>query len=595
MTVKSPTFQTTRWSLAELYPGHASPEIQAAFDSLEARTAAFESRRAELNPEITQPTFLSFIDQIEAATRELYHVYGFANLWFHEDTQNQAAQSFLARVQQTSANQQNRTLFFSLWWKDLDDPNTERLLSGSGEFRYWLEEMRHFKPHTLTEAEEKIVNIKDLTGSTALQTLYDTITNRYKFQLEVDGERKEFTRDGLMQHVYSPNPDLRERAYHELYRVFTQDGPILGQIYQTLVRDWRNENIDLRNFASPIAVRNLANDIPDAVVDTLIDVTRRNAPLFQRFFSLKAAWLGMKKLRRIDIYAPVVQSSKAFAYEEAVDLILAAFDDFEPDLAAMARRVFDQGHMDSELRPGKSSGAFCATVDPALTPWVLMNFSAKARDVATLAHELGHAVHGMLTAGLPSLTFHPSLPLAETASTFAERLLIDRLLAQETDAEVRRDLLFRQMDDAFATVVRQIFFAAFEREAHLKVNAGASVDDLAELYWETLHEQFGEALEIDEIFKWEWIMVPHIYHVPFYVYAYAFGQLLVLALYQQYKREGQGFKPRYLKILAAGGSAAPAEILAQAGVDIQAPGFWQGGFDVLAEALTALEALPLPG
>jgi oligoendopeptidase F len=216
-----------------------------------------------------------------------------------------------------------------------------------------------------------------------------------------------------------------------------------------------------------------------------------------------------------------------------------------------------------------------------MTPWVLTNYQGRPRDVATLAHELGHAIHAMLAADHSVLTFHASLPLAETASTFGEILLIDRLLAEEGDEAVRRDVLFYQVDDYYATILRQAFFALFERQAHHVVEQGASVDDLSEAYMDNLHTQFGDAVALSDEFRWEWIAIPHIYQVPFYVYAYAFGQLLVLSLYQQYQSEGDAFKPRYLDILAAGGSEAPARILADAGIDIHRADFWQGGFDVI--------------
>lgn len=589
-----PTFALSSWSLADLFPGHDSPEMKAAFEVLEAYAAAFEGIRGELVPEISAARFLELLGQMEESTRIAYRVYAYSQLWFTENTQNQTAQTFVAQVQQLMANLQNRTLFFNLWWKDLDDENAARLMSISGDFRYWLEEMRNFKPHTLTEPEEKIINIKNLTGANALQTLYDTLTNRYQFKFGVDGQVQELTRGQLMVHAYSPDPAKRARAYQELYRVFGQDGPILGQIYQTLVRDWRNENLDLRHFSTPIAARNLANNIPDQVVETLLDVARQNAPIFQRFFRLKARWLGTEKLRRYDVYAPVVASDKKYPYPEAVDMVLESFEAFSPQVAALARQVFIENHVDSEVRRGKQDGAFCFGVLPGLTPWVQLNYQGDARDVATIAHELGHAIHSMQASDHTVFTFHPSLPLAETASTFAEMLLVDLLLANEQDEQVRTDMLFRQVDDAYATIMRQAFFAMFEREAHKLIYQGASVDELAEAYMKNLHAQFGEALEVGDEFRWEWVSIPHIYSVPFYVYAYAFGQLLVLSLYQQYKAEGAAFEPRYHKILAAGGSAAPADILTEAGIDIYSAAFWQGGFDVIARLVEQLEAIPAP-
>lgn len=593
MTATTTAYSQRRWSLADLFPAHNSPEMQAAFAELETKVADFETVRSELSPDISSERFLEIIKKLEELSRLQNRIGYYTHLWFSEDTQNQEAQSFQARVDQFLASLNNRTLFFSLWWKDLDDAAAERLMAEAGAYRYWLERIRSFKPHTLAEAEEKIINIKDVTGANALRTLYDSIVNRYTFRLVVDGEERELTLSELQFYFRHHDPDLRARAYQELYRVYGHDAPILGQIYQTLVRDWRNEQIDLRHFASPIAARNLANDIPDDVVETLLGVVQRNVDIFQRYFRLKAQWLGMERLRRYDIYAPVAQSERIYDFATAVQMVLDSFRHFDPEVAELAQRVFDQDHLDSEIRKGKMSGAFCASPLPDMTPWVLTNYKGRPDDVATLAHELGHAIHSMLASRHSVFTFHASLPLAETASTFGEMMLVDRLLAEEQDESVRLSLLFKQIDDAYATIQRQSFFALFERQAHDMIHQGASVDDLAAAYHENLRTQFGDALELSDEFRWEWVVIPHIYHVPFYVYAYSFGQLLVLSLYQQYRAEGESFKPRYLNILAAGGSAAPAQVLAEAGIDIRDANFWQGGFDVIRSLVEQLEAIPV--
>jgi oligoendopeptidase F len=455
--------------------------------------------------------------------------------------------------------------------------------------------MRQFKPHTLSEPEEKIINLKDVTGAQAINNLYDAITNRYVFKLQVKGEAKELTRGELMVYVRQHDPDLRAAAYQELCRVYEQDANILGMMYQNLVRDWHNEHLDLRHFSSPIAVRNLLNDIPNQVIDTLLEVSRQNAVLFHRYFRLKARWLGMDRLRRYDIYAPVAKADKTYEFSTAVETVLDSFEQFDPKVANLARQVIDKQHLDSEVRKGKEGGAFCASVHPGLTPWVKLNFQGRVDDVATMAHELGHAIHSMLASDHSVFTFHSTLPLAETASTFGEMMLVDRLRSQEADEGVRRDLLFSQVDDAYATIMRQVYFALFERQAHEMVQAGASVDEMAQAYQANLKEQFGDSVEVTDEFQWEWVSIPHIYQVPFYVYAYAFGQLLVFSLYQQFQVEGEAFKPRYLRILSAGGSEAPERILTGAGIDIHRAEFWQGGFDVIRGLIEQLEKLPVPG
>ena len=579
------------WSLADLFQAFDDPAYQVAFETIRAGAEKFQAYRDQLVPEISEELFLNIITEFEHFYRLISRLGGFAQLAFAADTQDQAAQSQVARADQFQAEISNQTLFFNLWWKALDDENAERLLKASGDYHYWLVAMRNFKDYTLTEPEEQVINIKDVTGVNALNMLYDSITNRYTFKIEVKGEMKELTRGELAALVREPDPDLRARAYQTMFEVYEADAPILGQIYQAIVRDWRNENLNLRGFQSPIAVRNLVNDIPDPVVETLLEVTRQNVDLFHRFFRLKAQRIGMDKLRRYDVYAPVEKSDKKYAFKQAAGIVLESFQEFHPQFAELAQQIFDADHIDSEVRKGKMSGAFCATITPDLTPWVLLNYQGKPDDVATMAHELGHGIHSLMAREHSAFTQHACLPLAETASTFGEMMLIDKLLAEESDEAVRRDLLFRQMDDAFATILRQIYFAMFEKQAHEMIAQGAQVNELADAYLENLKDQFGDAVEIPDEFRWEWIMIPHIYGVPFYVYAYAFGQLLVLSLYKQYQAEGDGFKPRFMDILAAGGSIAPVDLLAKAGIDVTQAEFWQGGYDVIDEMVTALEAL----
>jgi oligoendopeptidase F len=590
---KNGSYQLSRWSLSDLFPSHDSPEMKAAFENVESRVENFEAKRPQLAPDIDQAEFMEMVRQLEGISRLAHRIGNYAQLWFDEDTQDQEALNFVSGVDQFMAGVENRTLFFSLWWKTLDDENAARLMAASGDYRYWLEQMRLFKPHTLSEPEEKIINIKNVTGSNALANLYDMITNRYIFKVQVDGEVKELTRDELMVYARSTDPELRAGAYRELYRVYGEDGKILGQMYQNLARDWYNEQVDLREFSSPIAARNLMNDVSGDVVDTLLDACKRNAALFQRFFRLKARWLGMDRLRRYDVYAPVVKSEKTYAYDTAAGMVLDSFREFDSKVAGLALRVFEDDHIDSQVRKGKSGGAFCASVFPGHTPYVLLNFQGRPDDVAAMAHELGHAIHSMLAEHHSLFTWHASLPMAETASTFGEMMLVDKLLAEESDAEVRRDLLFRQVDDAYASILRQAFFALFERQAHKMIQEGASVQGLTRAYMQNLKDQFGDAVEVSDEFQWEWVSIPHIYQVPFYVYAYAFGKLLVLSLYQQYKEEGESFKPRYLKILAAGGSDSPERILSGAGIDIHRADFWQGGLDVIKDLVEQLEAIPV--
>lgn len=587
-------YKQSAWSLAELFSGFDDPKIEQSINDVKALVKELEELRPKLLPTIAVDDFLYILKLNEKMSQLFYRLYGFGSLSFSSDTQDQQAQTFLARIGQISAETQNQTLFFSLWWKDLDEDNATRLTEAAGELGYWLTRIRLTKPYTLTEAEEKIINLKRVNGTSALQQLYASITNRYTFNLEIDGEVQELSREQISVYSRSTDPELRERSYQEVLRVYGDEAPILGQIYQALMRDWRSENVELRGYASPLAVRNRANDIPDEVVETLLKVTRKNAPIFHRFFALKARWLGMETLRRYDVYAPVVQSTKSYTFEDAVSLVLDSFNEFDPRISSLAKRVFKDNHYDSENRKGKRGGAFCATLGPDFTPWVLQTFNGEPRDVATMAHELGHAVHSMLAEHHSIFTQQSSLPLAETASTFGEMLLLDKMLASDPDPELHRDLLFSSVDDAYATIMRQAYFAAFEIEAHKAIHAGASIDDISQLHLDILKEQFGDSVELSDDFRHEWVAIPHFYSTPFYVYAYAFGQLLALALYNEYKREGDSMIPRYVEILAAGGSEAPVDVLAKAGIDVYSESFWQSGFDYLKNQLEQLEALPVP-
>ena len=594
MEAMTKSYQLSRWTLTELLPEPTEAVIAAKLAELEQAVANFEAQRSTLDAAMLPADLLHMVRLVESISTQSYVLGAYGGLWFAAETQSTAAITYQNRMQQALTAVQNRMLFFDLWWKSLDDSVAARLLPDAQhhpDYAFYLMDLRRTRPYILDEKSEKLINLKDADGISAIITLYTMLTTRLEFTLTIDGASQTLTRDALMANAYAPDPAVRAAAYQELYRVFGKEATVLAQIYSNRVRDWTNEQVTLRGYRSPITVRNVSNDIPDAAVDTLLDVCRRNAPLFQRYFKLKARWLGMEKLRRYDIYAPLTASDRRVEFGPAVDKVLDTFRRFEPRVADLAQRVFDDDHADSEVRKGKRGGAFCATVLPSLTPWMLINYTGKVRDVATIAHELGHAVHSMLAEHHSVLTQHPSLPLAETASVFAEILLTERLLNEEPDPLVRRELLAASVDDMYATVLRQAYFVIFEKAAHAAILNHASPEALNELYLDILHEQFGDSVEIGEEFQHEWVSIPHIYHTPFYCYAYSFGQLLVLALYRRYQQEGDAFKPGYLKLLAYGGSAPPEHILREANVDMTDPAFWQGGFDVIRDFIDELEAI----
>jgi oligoendopeptidase F len=580
----------SRWSLADLLP-NGSDQLNTHLDQIDTQVKVIEGRRSLLSGLLTQEDFLDLLHAFEQLHELTALVGGYAYLKYAENTQDQTALSLRNRIEQILTAVDNRTIFFSLWFKSLTDDVAADYIALAGDLKYYLETLRRLKKYTLTEAEETIINLKDENGCEALVKIYEIITNAFTFTLEVDGELKKLTRDGLTQYYHHPSPEVRAATYQELYHIFIENRAVLTQIYSSLVRDWHSDGVELRGYASPISVRNQANNIPDAVVETLLEVCRKNTILFQRYFKLKAHLLGMDKLRRYDIYAPIAKSDKKVEFQDATSLVLESFRQFSPQLEVIASQVIHRSHLDTELRPGKRGGAFSYSVGPKHIPWVMVNYSGRFRDITTLAHELGHSVHAILASNHSILTFHAPLPLAETASVFAEMLVTDRLLQEETDHSVKRDMLLTILDDAYATVERQAYICIFEKVAHDRIPAGCSSDELAEAYLQQLGEQFGDALQLSEEFAWEWITIPHIYGSPFYTYAYSFGQLLVLALYQQYLTEGDAFIPRYIRLLSYGGSAEPQAILKESGVDIDSPEFWQGGFNLLQAKLDQLDQI----
>lgn len=577
-----------RWDLTHLINDPVK-ELDRLLSELEAAVTQIEAARPTLDPSMPSQRLQALLKLSETFTRGSSKLGAYAYLWFSENTKTAEARSFKTRVEERLTALGNRLLFFDLWWQGVDGANAVRLMRDAGDLRYHLETIRRFKPHTLSEPEEKIINLKNVTGRSAVHTLYDIVTNGLTFTVPVGGRKRTVNREGLMAFVRSQKTSVRQAAYQELYRVFAAQRDLLGEIYKALVNDWKSENLDLRRFPSPIATRNLGNDVPDAAVDVLLATCAKNADIFQAYFTLKAKICKIKPMNRYHLYAPHRTEVKRYRYADAVRMVLDAYRAFSPRLADLAEQVFHDRHIDGPTRPGKLGGAYCYSIVPGLTPYVMLNYTGEARDIATMAHELGHAVHGMMAADHSVFTFHSTLPLAETASVFGERILSDALMSQERDKSARQGLLLTQLDDIYATVLRQAYFVRFEKLAHRMIADGATGDQLAQTYLGELRQQFGKAVKVPDEFQWEWITIPHLFASPFYCYAYSFGNLLVLALYRMYREQGAAFVPKYLDLLAAGGSRAPQDILRTIGVDMTSEAFWQSGFDTIREMVGQLE------
>ncbi len=586
-------YKLGKWDLSEITKDPKSAGFQKQVKEVEISATNFEKIKKKLNPKMPSEKFMSILHQLEVISEKMSKVSGYASLVYSADTQSDEATSLMTKMSKLGSEISNKILFFDLWWKtQIDEKNARRLIKEAGELSEYLSHKRLIAKYSLTEPEEKIINTLDVTGISALIKLYDKITNAYEYRMKIDGKTKKMTREEVTNYVRSTNPKLRESAYKTILTKYSENKGVTGEIYQNIVLNWRDEGIEIRGYKSPISMRNIGNDVDDKTIESLLAVCRKNSFVFQKFFLQKAKMLKMKKIRRYDLYAPAAASikEKNYPYDKSVKLVLESLERFNPKLRDFAKKVFDQKHIDSSIRTGKRDGAFCSTLTPKITPYVLVNFTGKTRDIFTLAHELGHAVHSQVAQDRSILVQDAPLPLAETASTFSELLLYDNISDKISDNE-RKIILSEKIDDLYATIMRQSFFTIFEVDAHKQIGNGTTVDDISKTYFQNLKEQFGNSVILSEDFAIEWNCIPHFYHTPFYCYAYSFGNLLALSLFNRYKREGKDFVSSYMNILAAGGSKKPEKLLLEHGLDIRSPKFWQEGFDYIGSQVKALASL----
>jgi oligoendopeptidase F len=586
-----------KWDLSDLVDESSTKEFQGIVDNIKKNVKVFEDYRQTLKPDLSIPIFERLVHKIENILEDLSTVNSFAHLKYAADTSSNEAAALVLQTEKLSSEISNQILFFDLWFKkELDKNNAQRLIDSiSVVYREYLRHKRLVAKYSLNESEEKIINTLEVTGPSALVKIYDRMTNNFEFTVVRKRGNKRIiktfkNKEKLLSLIRSSNANEREYAYKALFRTYEKNSGVLGEIYQNLVTQWKDENISIRGFKSPISVRNIYNNIDDTTIETLLSVCKENAHLFQDYFMEKAKLIGVKKLRRYDLYAPISsKNTPKFTFKNAAKLVLGTFHNFDSRFGAYTERLFKERHIDSEIRNGKTGGAFCYTVSPQRTPYVLLNFDGLMRDVSTMAHEFGHAIHSMFACNNPILVSHAPLPLAETASVFGEMLLNEEIY-KKLNKEKKKIFLAEQIDDMYATIMRQTFFTIFEIEAHKQIaDQRITIDNISELYMNNLKNQFGDSIRISDDFKWEWLYIPHFFHSPFYCYAYSFGNLLVLSLYQQYLEEGKSFISKYLKILSSGGSEKPETLLRDSGFNITDASFWQQGFDLIKMKINKLK------
>jgi oligoendopeptidase F len=577
-----------RWDLSDLYSSLDDPQIERDIKDALSRAESFEEKyRGKINSDtVNPPLLLQAVKELESIQEQIGKLLSYAYLVFAGDTSNPKHGAFLQSVQERATEVRKHLLFFELEWIALPDEivNTLMYHESLAHYRHFLEHERRYRPHRLSEPEEKILDEKANTGSRAFRRLFDEVINNIRFKVRLDGKTKELTETETLTLLYDADRSRRKAAAKGLTLGLKENKHVLTYIFNTLVQD-HAVNDRLRSFPDAMASRHLDNEIDKATVDALITSCEKNYPLVEKYYNLKKRLLGLKRFYDYDRYAPIFSEKKTIDYQTGKEIVLEAFGHFSPLMSDIAGEFFDKSWIDAEVREGKRGGAFSHSTVPSIHPYVFINYTGKLRDVMTLAHELGHGIHQYLSRKQGYFQCHTPLTTAETASVFGEILVFHKLKESEKDPKNRLSLLCSKLEDIFATVFRQVVLTRFEEKLH---NARRHEGELTssrvnELWLEANRPMFGESVVLTEDYGWWWMYIPHFIHSPFYCYAYSFGELLVLSLYHKYLREGNAFVPRYIELLSSGGSESPERLLARVGVDITDPNFWQGGLDLLRD------------
>lgn len=584
------------WDLSDLYAAPDDPAVAAALDALDAdaeRFAATYRGTIGIDGGPDAEHLRGALEEYERIQDASARPAVYASLVFNADTSQAAHRDLQQRVEQRLTLLRNQLLFFDLEWLALDDAAAGRLIDDGAlePYRHYLQAARREKPHVLSEPEERIVNEKDVTGSSAWQRLFAELTSSLSFPVEVDGDTQQLTLAATLTLMRSPDRALRARAFESLYAVLDTQQQTLSFIYNTLIQDKLTMD-RLRDYPDPMFSRHLANEIEPEAVAAMMSATEASYDIAQGYFRLKAKLLDLPKLQIYDQYAPLAPVERKVTYEESRTIVLEALGKFDARFRDIAAEFFDKGWIDAALRPGKRGGAFCMGYPPSNHPYILCNYTDDMRDVMTVAHELGHGIHFALARKQSLLNFGPTLPVAETASVFAEMLVFEHLLANEQDRATRLGLICGKIEDSFATVFRQNVLTRFEQAAFAgRAQGRLTPEQLGEAWVAANGAYYGDAVEQTPGYEKGWSYIPHFINSPFYCYSYVFGELLVLALYATYREEGAAFVPKYVALLEAGGSQSPATMLAALGVDARDPAFWQRGLDELRRLVARAEEL----
>ena len=582
--------ETVRWDLSDLFESPTDPKLESVLARSLERAIAFEAkykgRVATLEPSELAAMMRELEEDEDAAAKPEAYAY----LLHSQNTHDPAAGRLLARVREASAERGSHGVFFTLELAQITDEQAARLYAHpeSARYRHSVEEARKFRPHQLSEPEERILTDYSPVVNSAWTRLFEELCSGIR--VDMDGGKLALTEALTFRH--ERDREVRRRASGAITTALASDIRTRAYIFNVILQE---KAIDdrLRKFPSWISSRNLANETSDEAVQALVEAVTGRYDICVRYYRVKKTLLGAGDLHEWDRYAPLEEASRDVSWEDAKELVLGSYHRFSKKAGALVEDFFNHGWVDAPAVPGKAGGAYCMPVTPRHHPYVMLNFTGKLRDVTILAHELVHGLHDRLESKQHIFDYSPPLTLAETASVFGEALTFDKIMAEEKDPKVRLAMLCTQCEDAFATVFRQVAFNRFEDACHTarRTEGELAVEQLGEIYQSKLQPMFGDALILTDEHKGWWSYVEHFLHTPGYVYAYAFGNLLALAVYQRFLEQGPGFVDDYLEFLAAGGSTPPNELVRRLGMDITDPDFWDAGLRILDGMVTEVETL----
>jgi len=585
------------WDLGDLYGGVDDPRIEQDLNNSHDRARAFEAAyrgRIEVEGGPTPALLRAAVAELEALSEQMDRPSVYANLLHAAKTDEPKHGALLARTREQRVAINKHLIFFDLEWIHLAEAVARPLIDAPelARYRHFLEQKRAWSPHYLDEAEEKVLEEKDVTGRAAFVRLFEETISALTCPFEQDGKTETLSLQQVLAKLYDPDRAVRQAAATSLTTGLQANARLLTFIFNTIVLDHKSD-CELRRFSSPMASRHLANEIDDTVVEALLSAAERHHGTVHRYYRLKAKLLKIEDLSDFDRYAPLFSDLPGCDWPTARKVVAASYREFSPEAGAIIDEFFEKRWIDAELRPGKRSGAFSSSAVPSAHPYILMNHSDKLRDVMTLAHELGHGLHQYLSREVGYLQCHTPLTTAETASVFGEMLTFQQLLASHPDPRTRLALLCGKIEDSFATVFRQVVLTRFEQALHRARSERGELTtaNINQLWIDANRPMHGDVVRLTEGYGWWWLYIGHFIRSPFYCYAYAFGELLVLALFRKYQEEGPSFVPKYLELLASGGANSPDRLLEPLGVDVTDPSFWELGMGLLDDMVTQAEAL----